>query len=95
MKGVKSPTSRLDHKSWIFSYLMLFFLEIFLVCINISMKQKSNIPNTFYVTKHLTTQFRAAKEIFSFFFLSFFLYLFYLFFIYLFFPFTIYAQGVY
>ena len=59
------------------------------------MKQKSNIPNTFYVTKHLTTQFRAAKEIFSFFFLSFFIYLFYLFFIYLFFPFTIYAQGVY
>ena len=51
------------------------------------MKQKSNIPNTFYLTKHLTTQFRAAKEIFSFFFLSFF--------IYLFFPFTIYAQGVY
>ena len=43
------------------------------------MKQKSNIPNTFYVTKHLTTQFRAAKEIFSFFFLSFFIYLFYLF----------------
>ena len=59
------------------------------------MKQKSNIPNTFYVTKHLTTQFRAAKEIFSFLFLSFFLYLFYLFFIYLFFPFTIYAQGIY
>ena len=41
------------------------------------MKQKSNIPNTFYLTKHLTTQFRAAKEIFSFFFLSFFIYLFY------------------
>lgn len=32
------------------------------------MKQKSNIPNTFYVTKHLTTQFHAAKEIFSIFF---------------------------
>ena len=46
------------------------------------MKQKSNIPNTFYVTKHLTTQFRAAKEIFSFFFLSFFIYLFYFLFIY-------------
>ena len=48
------------------------------------MKQKSNIPNTFYVTKHLTTQFRAAKEIFSFFFLSFFLSLFILFIFYLF-----------
>ena len=54
------------------------------------MKQKSNIPNTFYLTKHLTTQFRAAKEIFSFFFLSFFIYFIYFLFIYYLFIFPIY-----
>ena len=77
-----------------FLYLMLFFLEIFLVCVNISNETKIKHSKHLLCNQALNYPISCSQGDLLLF-LSFFLYLFILFFIYLFFPFTIYAQGVY
>lgn len=33
MNGAKKAPQKIDHKSWILCYLILFFIELFIVCI--------------------------------------------------------------